>query len=353
MQKYLDSRVPKRPETPEAAPVEKKSFWDVVRAADLGKSSKGSLQYAEGTPRYLLLSKGRHLIQLDINKFCNPSSSTSSSRGRKSVSVDVDNSIVFQKVISRTQITCSQVLNWTEEATRAYTKPLPSLSLVNCDGTVILSSIRDKSVWGHADLIDGILTRPVKFEQGVLLPNGDCFMVRNKTIVYSATVKSNTHIINGIASPVEGKSDVIPAVLRDQLLSGREKQIAASKTALQKRRTSIFTITSGPTDLDLIFQKTREPRRKKSSQSGLGGSASAEDDDEDELASTSKQANNKLAQTMNVMNDTKLAFLERGEKLKQMQIRGEKMQSNAEEYKRSARQYKERLKAQSDRWGFF
>jgi hypothetical protein len=75
-------------------------------------------------------------------------------------------------------------------------------------------------------------------------------------VLYSATPKSDTYILpHPLPSRATPSSTTLSPSL--QLLTGKEKIIAAKKATINKRRQSIITITAAPTDLSKIFCKSK------------------------------------------------------------------------------------------------
>jgi hypothetical protein len=184
---------------------------------------------------------------------------------------------------------------------------------------------------------------------GFVLPNGDCLLLRGAAMIFSATIRitDDSLVLSGPHNPLPQRCSpqCVPPSSSLRLLHGREQLIAKMKAALQKRRSSVFSVSAAPTDLYKIFEKTMDQRQR------------------DELFDRDRQSTGSSGGTKAVKGKVDGANKSMSEAMENMQLRGtklkqgledaDKIHENAENYRRLVKQQKEKLKKRNARWGIF
>lgn len=348
-------------------------------------------------PKTLILLLGRKLFRFNIQKFLIPKKSSmltsslfgTSSGNTESLVSGTAGTLISSKVITLSNIISGCLVNYVEEKSRAWSQPLPCLLAINSEANTLVINLIDKSAIGHVALFERVLTSPLKITTGIALQNGNSYFSHNNgTIIYSGRPISMSHILT---HPLPSKAIYIlphvatinstslstnTGVLKTasgfsvqalQLQSGREKP------GQKKKRQSLMAVAAAAvgsnsansstiTDLDKIFLKTKEKRDKEelfnnSSNSVNSLSGFSSDDDMSDTSSNSSRAvassNNSIANTKAVMNETKQLFLERGEKLEQINVKSDELKNMAFTYHETAKATKDQLKKKQNRWGLF
>ena len=308
---------------------------------------RGLLEEVPAEEANFLITVGLHaLIVYDLTKFC------ISLKSEKSApfSAIVPNAAT-SKFLSGEKIVASQCTICVEDEARAYTEPVPCISCISDDGMLMVLSLKNQSLMtdGEVALLANVERAPVELELGCLLPNGDSYLVNNGCMVHCAAFSSKTYVHNHTI-PVRCGMRHVPSPADWQFKTGREDRIMASKKAIQKRRTSIITLSAAPTDLSKLFSKTRTDWERED----LFGSAI--DEEEERRRSATRATGGALrsaAATKAELDEVRKAFEERGERLKRINERMELFTESAREFKTNAAAQKEKLRRKNERWGVF
>lgn len=272
---------------------------------------------------------------------------------------------VAVKRIADAPIVHAERVVYIEEATRAWSMPIPCIASVDSAGAFYLHSLRDKVPISNVDLLGEVIDPNKPLVGGVVLPNGytilfhlikclknndslsprSCYMRSDGLMILNGAPSSKAYILEGI-NPTRASSDSIPPPTSYQLSHGRDVTAAKAAAAGGGRRRSILSYSSAPTDLSKLFAKTRDQRQKEE----LFGPLRVEDSDGDE-ASTS--ANAAASRALSAAAETREAFMERGEKLKRLQQKMDGFKDVSGEYRQNIKNQKAKLQEKAQRWGFF
>lgn len=319
------------------------------------EAATGRPAAAAGPPaeegRSLVVIGCHAVITYDLAKF-STSLKYSSQSGSQPFSPVVPNA-ASSKFLSEERIVAAECTIFVEDAARAYTDPIPCISCISSDGELTVIALRTRQVMTeHVEisLLKGVERKPVDLSDGVLLPNGDCYLLGNDCMVYCASYTSTNYCHNH-ASPVRATCQHLPPPREWQFRTGREERIQAAKKAVAKRRTSMITLTAAPTDLDKLFAKTRTDWTREE----LFGIANEEEEERARNAhrAATQAAHKSTSAVKSEMNELGKALEERGERLRQINERMEVFRDAAAEYKKGAAEQKQRLAAKAARWGVF
>ena len=298
-------------------------------------------------PRFIVVVGCHALITYDLSKFYirNTNGSYTS---------DVS-SVAISKFLSDEKIITAESTIFLEEAARAYTDPVACISCVSSDGVMTIITLKSKQVMTESAeifLLKGVERRPVSIADGIMLPNGDCYLLNNECIVYCLSYTSPNYVHNH-AVPVRAGCHHVNPPKEWQFRTGREDKVVAAKKAVHKRRTSMISLTAAPTDLDKIFLKTRTDWNREEL---FGNQLDAEADRKrgnNNIQSTPQTTIRNAAATKAGLAEVQQSFEERGERLKQINERMEHFREAAAEYKKNSAEQRERMRVKSERWGVF
>lgn len=328
----------------------------VAAPSELKKSASGSTPVKLSPPTtdipttFLLLS-GRRLLTYNITRFSIPKKGGQnliSGLVSSFISNNMSNSAVVSKIISTADIVSGNIVSYIEEATRAWSDPLPCLLLANTAGGVLALRLKDRSSVGYINLFDNLLPSPITFNDGVVLQNGDIYFTQ-KGSIYSARASSTTHILS---QPLPSRGIVISfSSMTMQLSSGREKYLASSHDKASKRRQSSLLSSNG-TDLEKIFSKKKDFVQMKEE---LFGEAREQDQSDNRDIDTDKvkQVTKNVKSTAAIINETRDVLIERGERLEQLSKDTEELRQGAATFHENAKAQKEILKQRNSRWSIF
>lgn len=222
----------------------KSSFFSSVMAAtNLAQKTK-QVSIPNGAPQYLLLIVGKYLVIHDLSRFAvfNPDTCK---YGKVDITATSVSGISKQLIINCSAITINN-----------NGENLEILSLQLLDGSCYLLNTRSRSTIGRCDLLENVEDKYI-VDNAIFLKNGNSYLEKNGCFIVSSNVKVkgnelvhtplSHNVILNIKEPEE----------KFKLNNGRKELLETKKVALQKRRQSIITITSGPTDLTKCFSKTK------------------------------------------------------------------------------------------------
>lgn len=302
-------------------------------------------------PRYLCMLMGKLLLTFDLHRFTRVSTNAClSGHGGNAVVV---------KVISQKHMINTSFLNYQgnvedgDSDDGRETNMLCAAS-VNAQGLMVLISVKQKALINHSQLVEEVLSASQSLECGVILPNGNAYLVREGgEMVYSATVNLlNSALRLPYPQPDRASPSSAPPKAGFQLLHGREGIIASQRAAVRKRRSSVLNLASTPFDLNKIFSKTRDQRQKDE----LMGSSKHVDDERANSASNSNNARSAATKATGAkagLNETRDAFNVRGEKINRAALKADEIKDSAQQFSKVAKEQKEQLQKKSNRWGLF
>jgi hypothetical protein len=298
-------------------------------------------------PHKLILLSGRRLLSYNILKFTPPKKS-----GANTITA-ANTSIVNSKIISTTDIISGNLVSYIEEASRAWSEPLPCLLIANCEGGVFALRLKDKSSVGYINLFEGILLRPIKFSSGIVLQNGVCYFSDHNRTIYSARASSITHILSQ-PLPTRGIVSSFYST-HSRLSTGRESRVAATLgAASKKKRQSTLGLTASVTDLEKIFSKTKDQRAKDDLLGTRDRNLSVISDHSSDSDSNSIQnVKQDVRGVTNTMAEARQALEERGEKLEQLAKQSDDLKNVARDFQQNAKAQKDVMKQKNSRWGLF
>lgn len=310
-----------------------------------GNKTQATAAPTEG-PRWVVVVGCHAMILYDLGKFCVRSASGSYSN-------DVAG-VANSKFLSEEKIITAESTIFVEEAARAYTDPVACISCVSSDGVMTIIALKSMQVMTESIeifLLKGVERRPVSVSDGVMLPNGDCYLLNNECIVYCLSY-SSTNYVHNHAVPVRAGCHHVTPPKEWQFRTGREDKVVAAKKAVQKRRASMISLSAAPTDLDKIFAKTRTDWNREEL-FGIQADEEACRKRAGSVQSVPQTALRSAATTKAALAEVQQSFEERGERLKQINERMEHFREAAAEYKKNSAEQRERMKAKSARWGVF
>jgi hypothetical protein len=217
-----------------------------------------------------------------------------------SLSLSLSFSLSFSLSLSSSLI--GQVLNYTEEANRGWTDPLTCLSVINSLGIMTTITLQNRENICQTDLLQGYVSsigtnpnsnsnlqekvnlylensreksKKTEFcfentiKNGVMLPNGNCYLLQLSGVVLSASLsRQSTHILNA-PLPTRVSTTTTTTPLSCTLYGSVEQdlKITLCQALLKKQQSSMFgglpVVHSGPADLNKLFAKTLSIKRQQ------------------------------------------------------------------------------------------
>jgi len=236
-------------------------------------------------------------------------------------------------------------------------KTLFALASISSLGSeLIVSAVRAKPVIVHrSSLLDGVVDEelaPIEMEAGVVLANGNCFMLqRGGSILFNAAAVCHSHSFSQ-SLPDRGSVQATQPPSKTQLLlHGREAVVEKASLALKKRRSSVMSLASGPTDLFKIFSKTRDALQKDDLLGESSDSVARSRTSSSSAVVTSATTSASLATS--AARELAVALEERGEKLKQLAAKSDQIKDGSSDFKASTNNLTDKLKKKNNRWGLF
>jgi hypothetical protein len=258
-------------------------------------------------------------------------------------------------VISSYNIVGGTIVQYVEEAERAWTKPSPFFSMIDSNGSATIVSVASKQHVCNADMLNGIVEEPLQCQLNncVMLASGNCYMLQSGHALHCASIKCKTHIL----------SEPLPKRIRTRtctpstymlLATGRDKpkqQEVKVETKQRKRSifagvTSAMSTSNDPVDLDKVFSKVKIPLNKEKLMSG----AVVQEQDPDSKAYEATQAVLKAKSEAQELGE---ALAKRGEKLTDIEQKMEDFKNNAQEFRRMAAANKKKLQARDKALSFW
>eukprot|EP00981_Chlorochromonas_danica_P011135 scaffold3776_cov166-Ochromonas_danica.AAC.10 len=298
-------------------------------------------------PTKLCFLHGRFLVTFDLRKVGNL-------MGKKKESFAVMTEMATAssvKEVSDKQIVTARSLLFSSVENDTPREEITSwshyLACVDKEGLLRLLAPGSTKVVCEANLLEGVLEdSSIELTKGSVLPNGSIYLLQRNSLLLSTTFQSPDSILSAVppdrASTTAGKVDP-----RNFLLHGRESTISQSKAALKKRRSSVISLSSAPTDLYKIFAKTRDQRQRDEL-------LSSSDVEEEEVVTSAKRSNQKTQKVIHTeMHQLKDSLEERGEKINRITLKMENFKQSAADFRATARAQREKLQQKNNRWGLF
>lgn len=289
------------------------------------KPARGTWSCPEDQPHFLVVVSNHAMFMYDMRKFA---VATRQPTSTSSVFTSVQSGAATSKFLSIAPIVAASTTLLIEEAARAFSDPIACLNCVTSAGDLISASMKHKTVISAegepVSILDGVCERPLDLQGGAILSNGDCYLLGSPLVLFSATVSSAEYVHSNLM-PSRSSTQTTPPKQQHKLRTGREEKVLAAKKAVAKRRASIITITSAPTDLEKLFSKTMDDRARDDLMGSLVQQQSAPA--EAVVATRSAEAVKKQ------MHELREAFEERDEKLRRMVEKMEGFKESSQQYR--------------------
>ena len=238
---------PPKPDTENTNPPpkpSKNSLFSVVAAATFAQKSSTPISIPQDAPHYLLLLVGKYLVLHDLSKLAiyNPENNKYSKVDITATSVS---SISRQLIINSSKVT----VDYNDEN-------IEMLLIQLLDGTCSLLSPSTRKSISNCDLLENFQDKYI-VDNATFLKNGNSYLEKNGCFIVSSILKIRGNEIPNYDLPERVNLDIHLPGEKYYLSHGRSNAIEVKKAALQKRRQSMITITSGPTDLTKCFSKSK------------------------------------------------------------------------------------------------
>lgn len=350
---------------------EKRSSWLGSKIANRGSVGKLGSPITERRPadaaKYFLQVCNTSVVIFDLSAIVSPVAAGSNISKVKDSSIQAQENISSRVYEFCDPIVAANGVTYIEDAARFWASPFLSLSCVDT-----LSNITQLSFSAHelncmceVNLLEKVSVE-VSLMDSVVLQNGNVYMLHNDSCIFSASPADKKYV-PVLPAPVRSRTDCVPPHPTQLLLTGIEDgTLSLSKAGgavgapaqeikVKKRRSSIMDmVSSSPVELDKLFLKTRTELQKVELMAKENGDNDSFDSDALVQRHNAKAA---IAQTQrvnsNVMNETRQAFEERGEKLSRVAKRSQELSDRSQEYKQNVHAHKERLRKKATRWGLF
>eukprot|EP01041_Mallomonas_annulata_P006170 gene6170-12502_t len=287
-------------------------------------------------PRYLIQAVGGSVLTFDLFKFA-----ITNLNGKFST---MESDAVTILKVSECHLVAVQLVSYIEEASRAWSDPVPCLLCVDYSGLTTIISIKEQEIWYKTPILNGIIgTIQDDVKDGIILSNGNIYLQENNSIIHSIALSSSAYI-QPVTTPIRVSPVIAVPPKSYQFHHGRENFILAARNA--KKNKTIFS--SSGIDLDKIFSKTKEQLEKED----LMGYQDVEVEVEENIVST-RAATKATAKTNQTMSETRQAFEERGERAARVANKTGDLQDAARNYKEQTAELKEKMKQKASRWGLF
>lgn len=309
-------------------------------------------------PRFLVYLRGRYLVTCDLQKFGLPSISEKSSAIVFSAALP---HAVTMKCISEGNddgpFVAAQDINIIEDSTRFWSQPIPCISTLDCEGNLKILSIPSGELISTSPVLPDVFSEEFNIKSSTILPNGNTYLSTSSHMIYSSTPENKaypqTASVPCRAAPgftVPPQSQMLHVTIGDKDAAAHIKTKAEKK---DKRRGSVMSFAlSGPVDFQKLFSKSLDSRRKDEL---FGASNSFNEEDEDDVVSSAqvRSTQSKAAGTKAVLDETRQAFEERGERLNRLTKKMEDFGEGAKIYKKQSAAHKEKMRKKAERWGAF
>lgn len=348
---------------------DKRSSWlgSKMNRSSIGKSCVTPTEKRpDDSPRYYIQVCNTSVVRFDLAALTPPMATGSNIAKVK------DESIVAQEGVSNRvyefcdPIVAAHGVKYIEDAARFWASPFFALSCVDTMSNVSILSFAAHEVYCmcEANLLEKVSIE-VSLMGSVVLQNGNIYMLHSDSCIFSASPIDKKYV-PVLPSPVRLRTNCVPPHPSQLLLTGIEDgTLSLSKaggavsapvqeTKVKKRRSSILDmVSSAPAELDKLFLKTRTEIQKSE--------LFLKEDDEDTFDSDAvvqkHSARAAIVQTQainaNVMDETRQAFEERGEKLSRVAKRSQELSDRSQEYRQNVHAHKEKLRKKAARWGLF
>lgn len=213
--------------------------------------------------------------------------------------------------------------------------------------------IPDRTLICSEHLLNRVVEPPASLSGGFILPNGVCAMLQNGSTIYSCLFSLADHILPK-PKPVQVEPNfnhVVGTTHKLIVPSTRADQPAAAAAKPAKRQ-SILTIASSAmaTDLNKLFAKTMDQRRRD--ELFAGSRIAKEESDDDEPNNNAQKQLEGAAAVARTMLEAREALEERGERINRVAMKADDILNNAQDYSQNTKAVVNKLK-KKNRWGFF
>ena len=293
------------------------------------------------SPRYVLLVQGPYMRRCDMRDFARVYAHTSSHPAHSGC---------VSRAIAASSIVCAQTVSYIEDAARFWTQPLDSVTCVDDTAHMYVVTTRSGAAMSRFDALPQVVAEPYAITCATVLSNGNAFICSNGNIIYT-TSPSSAEFQQVLTPPTRATTMCSPP---DVSLRLAAPEIASHTKSKQKRRGSF--LMSSPADLDKLFVKTYEQRQKdelfrssapkSSSQVSSPGQHNVSREGVLDASATTSSAKA-------TMDQTRLNFVERGERLSKLNQKMEDFGLQAKEYKANSAAHREKMRKKAQKWGIF
>jgi hypothetical protein len=336
-----------------------------AKGPELSRSSSGSglVQWPEDAPKYLIRVCYKTVVMFDLSKIASPSNPRGSTSRLGVVDVQESTSKIIHSFSDA--IVAANLVSYIEDSARFWSSPVTCLACVDATSTLTELTFANGRLHDLCsfNILQEKLSVEVALMPSLMLPNGNIYMRQSDVMIFSAT-PADEKFVAVQSVPLRSRTECVPPAPTQLLMTGLEDGTlsltkadgATGGTAKKaKRRSIIGSMASAPAELDKLFAKTFDQLQKEEL---FGKDVVEEDAESDEDTVGKKTAVKGAAQAAallksNVMDETRQAFEERGEKLSKLKEDTEKLSLNAQQYREQTHAHKERLRQKAARWGLF
>ena len=292
-------------------------------------------------PRYVMLVQGVYMRRCDMHSFARVYPHSSS----QPVPLGC-----HSRPIAASNIVCAHNVSYIEDAARFWTQPISTITCVDDTADMYVVSMRSGAAMSRFDALPQVIAEPYDITCAAVLPNGNAFLCSSGNMIFT-TSPSNAEFQQVSTPPTRASTMFSPP---DASLRLAAPEIESHTKSKQKRRGSF--LLSSPADLDKLFMKTYEQRQKDElfRTSASKRSSQASTPEEHKISRENVQAATAAtSSTKATMDQTRLNFIERGERLSKLNQKMEDFGLQAKEYKANSAAHREKMRKKAQKWGVF
>ena len=329
------------------------------RSTGSTKELSSDEKFPSDGPRYLIQVCNTSVVCFDLSKIIAPIGVGMAPTKIKEQSIIAQEGICKQIYSFCDPIVAARGVSYIEDEARFWSSPVLTLSCVDSMSTLSVLSFSGHELHSMCEV--NVLEKvsvDVDLKSSIILGNGNIYMLHSDMCIFTAT-PVDKKFVPVLPTPVRLRTNCVPPLPSQLLLTGIEDgTLSLSKSGgavgggvgaepkIRKRRTSIMDMVSAPVELDKLFAKTRAELQK----SELLSNARDTDPDTNTQSDTVKAT---IAQTAHVMDETRAAFEERGEKLLRIAKRSQALSEGAGQFRENARARRLKLQQQKNSLGGF
>jgi hypothetical protein len=302
---------------------------------------------AEGgaPPRYLVATMGSAALFYRLDTFCIAGTDNT---GRRAP-------VAIIKPVSNCNILSASVVALVDACTGELSTCVYMVDQIGVAAMVSLDP-RHKPLC-YQGLFDNLYKQqlPCVVQKACVSANGDAFTVKDD-VVFSVSVRGSTHSFSSkppasvVISLTQPNSSFIP------LQTGREAIVEKLKHDLEKKKTTIFTLSAFVTDLPMVFAGSRADGSPFGDiyGGGSGGDHCEEGDEYDDVSSPSPEyIKEKSNEAMRTMQEARQNLDLRGQKIAELQEKSEELANSSEQYRADAADLNRKMADKKKRWSIF